>query len=81
MLRVWNPNTGGNLITFWSAPERNNAWLALSPDGHYAGSEDVENEIVYVAETDAGQETLAPAQFATRFHWKNDPTRVHLLSP
>jgi WD40 repeat protein len=54
--------------------------LALSPDGHFRGSPGAEKEeVVYVVETDSGQETLSPAEFAARYGWKNDPERVRLL--
>jgi hypothetical protein len=32
--------------------------LALSPDGHWRGSPDIESPLVYVAVTENGQETL-----------------------
>jgi hypothetical protein len=52
--------------------------LAIHADGHYRGSPRVEKELVYVVQTDKGQETLTPEEFAQRYHWKNDPTRVRL---
>jgi WD40 repeat protein len=54
-------------------------WLALSPDGHYVGPPGVEREIVYVAQTAAGQETLSPEDFCNKHGWKNDPQRVRLV--
>ena len=59
-------------------PLRDGQWLALRPDGHYRGSPGVEKEIVYVVQTDAGQELLAPDEFAKKYGWKNDPERVRL---
>ncbi len=59
-------------------PLRNGQWLALRPDGHYRGSPGVEKEIVYIVQTDAGQELLTPDEFATKYGWKNDPDRVRL---
>jgi hypothetical protein len=35
-----------------------------------------EKDLVYVIRTAVGQETLKPAEFARRFGWKNDPSRV-----
>ena len=55
---------------------RDNQWAVLSPDGHYRGSPGVQKELVYVVQTDAGQETLTPAEFARKYGWKNDPKRV-----
>ena len=57
-------------------PLRDNHWLRLTADGHYQGSPKIEDEIVYVLETEAGQETRTPAGFAKRFGWKNDPKPV-----
>jgi hypothetical protein len=54
-------------------------YLAVSPDGHYRGWPEVEKELVYVVETDRGQETLTPKEFEKRFGWKNDPERVRPL--
>jgi hypothetical protein len=55
---------------------RDNQWLAVSSDGHYMGTPGVEAELVYVVETDEGQQTLAPAAFRAKYGWNNDPTRV-----
>jgi WD40 repeat protein len=54
-------------------------WLVVSPNGHFWGSEGAEKAIVYVVETNAGQETLTLPQFAHRFDWKNDPEVVKRL--
>lgn len=51
-------------------------WLVVSADGHYRGSRGVESDIVYVVQTDRGQEMLTPAEFSARYGWKNDPSRV-----
>jgi WD40 repeat protein len=79
-VRVWDPATGRILLSLWYMAGRN-AWIAVSPQGHYRGSKDVENEIVYVVETDAGQETLTPGQFAENYRWKNEPNRAVLAAP
>jgi WD40 repeat protein len=57
----------------------NDRYLVISPDGHYTGSPRAERELVYVVETDQGQETLTPEEFAQRYGWKSDPARVRLL--
>ena len=41
-----------------------------------AGSPGVEKEFVYVVQTDTGQETLAPEEFALKYGWKNDPLKA-----
>lgn len=56
---------------------RDQQYAAVSPDGHFAGSPDVEQEFVYVALTDDGEQiTLTPAEFEQRFGWQNDPSQV-----
>lgn len=55
-------------------------WLVVGPDGHYRGSKEIEEHIVYVAQIDAGHNiTLSPAEFQKRYGWKNDPAKARLL--
>jgi hypothetical protein len=42
------------------------------------GTPRAEREIVYVVETERGQETLTPAEMAKKYGWKNDPAKVRL---
>lgn len=54
--------------------------VVISPDGHYSSPVDVESELVYVVETDDGQQkTYTPAEFSSRFRWTNDPERAFPL--
>ncbi len=54
--------------------------VCISADGHYRGSNGIEQHIVYVALTKEGhQQTYSPADFAAKFNWKNDPTKAVLL--
>ena len=46
--------------------------------GHYHGTPRIEREIVYVVQTDRGQETLTPDGFTAKYGWKNDPERVRM---
>ena len=39
---------------------------------------DAEQDLVYVVQTCAGQETLTPAEFAGKYAWENDPNKVGL---
>ena len=48
----------------------------ISPDGHYSGPPGIEKRIVYVVQTDAGQETLTAGEFVKRYGWKNDPQKA-----
>ena len=52
-------------------------YVFVSPEGHWRGSVGVEQRLVYLVEDEAGcQSTLRPAEFAARYGWHNDPTRV-----
>jgi WD40 repeat protein len=75
-LKIWEIDRGRTSLTLVSL--RGGQWLAVRPDGHYRGSLGVEKELVYVVQTDAGQEVLAPAEFEKKYGWKNDPQRVRL---
>ena len=61
-------------------PLANQLGLAVSAQGHFRGTPQiaVEREIVYVVQTAPGQETLTPAEFATKYQWKIDPDQVRL---
>lgn len=52
--------------------------LAISKDGHVKAYPDTLNDIVYVVQTKEGQITLTPEEFAKKYGWKNDPSRVRL---
>jgi WD40 repeat protein len=56
---------------------RDKQYAAISPDGHFSGSPGVEQEFVYVVQTDTGQETLTPDEFAAKYGWENDPNRMN----
>jgi hypothetical protein len=71
--RIWNTKTGEPLATLFFSKE-NNAWLSVSPEGHYTGSEGIDKELLYVVELDDGTRlTLPPADFSRRFNWHNNP--------
>ena len=73
---VWTPQTQETLLTFAFLPNRQH--FVVHPTGHYRGSPRVERMLVYVVQTEAGQETLTPAEFTERYGWQNDPSRVRL---
>jgi WD40 repeat protein len=59
---------------------RDQQYAVVSPDGHFRGSPDVQQEFVYVAVTEAGEQiTLTPVEFAEKYGWKNDPAKVTML--
>ena len=54
--------------------------LCIGPTGHYQVNAGIEEHIVYVALHDDGsQHTYSPAEFATKFGWKNNPEKAMLL--
>jgi hypothetical protein len=55
--------------------------LAVSPDGHYSGTPAAESQLLYVVETDRGQDLLSPEEFARKSSWKNDPDLVRPAPP
>jgi WD40 repeat protein len=65
----------GRIAATWMSFVRGRS-LAISPHGHFHCSPRFEHELVYVVETDAGQETLTPQEFGDKYGWKNDPSQV-----
>jgi WD40 repeat protein len=52
-------------------------YAALGPNGHYRASPRADDEFLYVALTDDGQQlTLTPDEFAEQYGWENEPGRV-----
>jgi len=57
-----------------------NNWLVVGPEGHYNGPKGIEDHLIYIGETDTGENTtLSPADFQKRFGWKNDVGQARLL--
>jgi WD40 repeat protein/serine/threonine protein kinase len=78
ILQVWDVATGRLRCLLVNL--QGGHGVAITPDGHYAGTPKIENLLVYVIDTGQGQETLTPAEFAQRFSWKNDPSRIQVNS-
>ena len=76
---LWHTETGDPIAAMILLPEEQH--LVISPQGHYQATGEIEKEFLYVVRTDKGQETLTPAEFAAKYGWKNDPTKVRLLPP
>ena len=51
-------------------------YAVLSPQGHWRGSPQAEAEIIYVVQTETGQQSFTPAEFADKYNWTNDPTQT-----
>jgi hypothetical protein len=77
-LDIWEIARGHTALTL--VPLSDGQWLAVRPDGHYRASPGVEEELVYVVQTDAGQELLTPAEFARQYPWQNEARNVRLTS-
>jgi dipeptidyl aminopeptidase/acylaminoacyl peptidase len=56
-------------------------WVIASAKGHFRVENGDAPEMVYVARTAKGVETLTPEEFATRYGWRNDPAKVFLTPP
>jgi WD40 repeat protein len=55
-------------------------YVAISAEGHYAGSPGVDAELVYKVDTEDGKKLeLTPDVFAKKYGWSNDPKKVKLL--
>jgi WD40 repeat protein len=75
-VRLWETETGRPLGT---SVLLNQGWLVLSADGHYScQNSKVEGELVYVVQTEGGQQTLSVADFGAAHHWNNEPKRARL---
>ena len=73
----WDADSGRLLKTWIMLSDTQS--VAIGPDGHYRGTPEVEQELVYVVQTDRGQQTLTPEEFAAKYGWMNDPRRVRLI--
>lgn len=55
-------------------------WVCIASSGHYRGSPDVDDHLVYVAlQKDGSQATYRPHEFREAFDFKNDPAAAQLL--
>lgn len=86
---AWTPSgnkVGASLSTrtvlFWNPQSKfrqgaivgTDQWLAaITAKGHFAATPSVDNDLVYIALTDKGLETIDPKTFASKFAWKNNP--------
>jgi len=70
----WRSDEGRIVRTMLLLPDGQHA--VVDSGGHFAGSPGFEEEFLYVVQTDHGQETLTPADFAKMHGWQNDPSKV-----
>jgi WD40 repeat protein len=76
---IWDVDSGQAKAVLLGLP-RDRA-LAVGSTGHYRCTPGVERDLVYVVQTDRGQETLTPSEFARKYNWKNDPAQVRPMGP
>ena len=74
LIRLRSLKDGRLLYTLLSL--RDDLSGTLSPEGHLRGTPGLGKEIIYVVQTEHGQETLTPEEFAKRYGWKNDPAKA-----
>jgi len=55
--------------------------IAVNREGDYRGPPGIAENLLYVASTGQGQDTLTPADFKSRFGWVNEPWQVGLYAP
>lgn len=61
-------------------PMDNARMLALDSSGHYSGSPNLRKHLIYIVQTDNGQQTWTADEFNERFEWKNDSAKVQVLA-
>ncbi len=87
---AWNGSgakIGASLTTrtvlFWNTQSKQrqgafvgtDQWLAaITAKGHFGATPGVGNDLVYVALTESGLETIEPKAFVAKYAWKNNPT-------
>jgi len=77
-VRLRSLEDGSLVRSLVSLPE--GSYLAVGPRGHYRASPETAAELVYLVQTDSGQQMLSPDQFAEKYGWKNDPALVQSWS-
>jgi hypothetical protein len=81
VVRFWNATTGlhqGSLMILLDGSNKR-CVLTVSPEGHWCGSEGVEKLFVYPAKNKERTMDYALQEFAEKFQWKNDPSKVRML--
>ena len=74
-LTFWDPKTKDFRLSL--VPLEDDRWAAISAEGHYRIDAGLDDELVYIAQADNGEMLVfSPKDFADKFGWKNDPTRV-----
>jgi WD40 repeat protein/tRNA A-37 threonylcarbamoyl transferase component Bud32 len=81
-VRIWDVETGRPRLALLTLPLGHaDVWAAVGPDGGYRGPPQAAPELVYVIQTDAGQELVEPEAFARRYPAANGPGRAGPAGP
>ncbi|KPL20130.1 MAG: hypothetical protein AMJ75_12285, partial [Phycisphaerae bacterium SM1_79] len=80
--RVWDIRNGYQpyavLLPLWGSI---GPGIAFNPEGDYRGPPGIEEHVIYVVQTDSGQELLTQKKFANQYGWVNEPWQVGLYKP
>ncbi len=79
-LHGFDSETGRRLgVLLPSLPD--NQYVCISPDGHYRGSKQIDEHIVYVALHEDGSRVMyTPQEFREKFGWQNEPNKARFLA-
>lgn len=76
-VRFWDAAQGKPRGVILGEPEY---VVYMTTDGQWKADSQKPVDLVYVAQTDKEQVTLSPDEFASRFHFKNNPAKVKMVT-
>jgi WD40 repeat protein len=74
-VRFWSATNGQ--VQFTVVAEKDHL-TCIAAEGNYRTPDEEQKELVCVALTAKGMDTMAPKEFATKFGWKNTPLRAKI---
>jgi WD40 repeat protein len=77
-VEFWEPRASRLQATLALLGDDGLTGLLMTPEGHYRVLGKGPDPVVYVVQTDQGQEVLTPREFRDKYGWNNDPTRARL---
>jgi len=72
-LRTWDATSGLLRATLVLEGKQ---IVMIAAEGHYRSAPDLDQELVYVVQTNKSQDTYEPKVFITKFAWRNNPAAV-----
>ncbi len=81
--RIWRTSDAELIVSFVTgeilASPEGHVWTKYNASGpRWPTSQGIGETLVYVVQTASGQQTLTPLEFANRYGWQNDPSKVRL---